>query len=74
MPVGDFNHEFSARLDETVADTMAGLLVHRLGRIPREGDHLVEGGVRFTVSGVKDNRIEWLMGERIAPSPSDPTA
>jgi putative hemolysin len=70
MPVGEFNQEFNTLLDESVADTMAGLLVQRLGRIPRKGDQFEEGGVRFTVAHVKNNRIEWLKGERTVAAPA----
>lgn len=65
LPVDKFNVAFPATLDEKAADTMAGLLVLRLGRIPRQGDSLVEGGIRFIVECVKEHRVEWLSGERL---------
>lgn len=70
LPVDKFNLAFPATLDEKAADTMAGLLVLRLGRIPRQGDALVEGGIQFIVECVKEHRVEWLSGERIPlPAP-----
>jgi CBS domain containing-hemolysin-like protein len=72
LPVDRFNEAFPAALDEKAADTMAGLFVLRLGRMPQVGDALEEGGIRFTVQYVKDNRLEWLLGERVAENPSRP--
>lgn len=65
LSVGHFNEAFPAALDEKVADTMAGLFVLRLGRIPKVGDALIDGGIRFTAECVKENRLEWLTGERV---------
>jgi CBS domain containing-hemolysin-like protein len=70
LSVGHFNEAFPAALDEKLADTMAGLFVLRLGRIPQVGDALVDGGIRFTAECVKENRLEWLTGERVATSPA----
>jgi putative hemolysin len=69
LPIDEFNHEFAAALDESAADTMAGLFVLRLGRMPQEGDTLEDGGIRFTAECVRENRLEWLRGERVVAVP-----
>lgn len=66
LTVGHFNEAFPAALDEQLADTMAGLFALRLGRMPQVGDVMELSGIRFVAECVKENRLEWLSGERIA--------
>ena len=46
-------------------DSIGGLVVHRLGRIPRAGDHVLYDGVRLTVLSVTRRRVERLRIERL---------
>jgi magnesium and cobalt transporter len=68
MPIDEFNECFHARLDEGVSDTVAGYVTRILGHIPQAGEVAEAGEVRFRVLSMKDNRIDWLSGERISKS------
>ena len=39
-------------------DTVAGLVMYVLQRVPAEGDHFVEGGFRFEVVDMDGNRVD----------------
>jgi putative hemolysin len=67
MPIDEFNEHFKTGLDESVSDTVAGIVVKTLGRIPVEGDEVDVGDVRFTVTTMTDNRIDWLDGRKLPP-------
>ena len=56
-------------------DTLGGLIIDRLGRIPLEGEHpSVEiAGITFTVEEVEERRIEKVRAVKSAPKP-DKTA
>jgi CBS domain containing-hemolysin-like protein len=41
-------------------DTVSGLVVSLLKRLPRTGDVAQVGNLRFTVEQVRSNRIEWV--------------
>jgi putative hemolysin len=72
MPIDEFNEHFKTTLDESVSDTVAGVVVKTLGRIPVEGDEVDVGDVRFTVTTMTDNRIDWLDGRKLPPQGSIP--
>lgn len=48
-------------------ETLAGYLMYRLGRIPREGDEVEGGQRRFTVAAMDFHRIARVRVERLAP-------
>jgi magnesium and cobalt transporter len=73
MPIDEFNEQFKTKLDESVSDTVAGIVVKTLGRIPVAGDEVDVGDVRFTVTTMSDNRIDWLDGRRLPPADSGPS-
>ena len=58
-------------LPEGEYDTLGGLIIDRLGRIPHEGEHpAVEiAGVTFTVEEVEERRIEKVRAVKNAPNP-----
>tara|TARA_R110000868_G_scaffold100722_6_gene277135 strand:- start:15948 stop:17249 length:1302 start_codon:yes stop_codon:yes gene_type:complete len=43
--------------DEVDANTLSGLFMVRLGRVPEVGDETIEGEFRFTVQELKDRRV-----------------
>ncbi|MFT7573508.1 MAG: CBS domain containing-hemolysin-like protein [Paracoccaceae bacterium] len=43
--------------DELDANTLSGLFMVRLGRVPGVGDEVEEGKFRFTVNELKDRRV-----------------
>jgi CBS domain containing-hemolysin-like protein len=60
MEIRYFNSEFGTDLSAEDAETMAGLLIERLGRIPRVGDSYRTGGLRVRVTRAEPNRVERL--------------
>jgi CBS domain containing-hemolysin-like protein len=44
--------------DDLDANTLSGLFMQRLGRMPEVGDTLVEGGFEVTVDEMRDNHVE----------------
>lgn len=50
--------------DELDANTLSGLFMVRLGRIPQMGDKVVEGKFCFTVNELKDRRVARVKIER----------
>jgi CBS domain containing-hemolysin-like protein len=46
-------------------DTVAGLLMARLGRIPKPGDAVVEDGVKLTVARMEGPRVNQVRVERL---------
>ena len=60
-------------LPEGEYDTLGGLIIDRLGRIPLEGEHpSVEiAGVTFTVEEVEERRIEKVRAVKNAPKPDE---
>lgn len=58
MPIEQFNQELGDDLDDTKAETVGGLLLHKYGELPPEGATIVLGKLEFTVVKVGHNRIE----------------
>ncbi len=54
------NRRFELNLSEEHVNTLAGFMLHGLGKIPEEGDVFAEAGVTFTVREVLDRRIEQI--------------
>jgi CBS domain containing-hemolysin-like protein len=57
MEIRYFNEEFGTELEAEEAETMAGLVLERTGRIPAAGDELTVDGVGFRVLERRPNRI-----------------
>jgi len=55
--IEDFNEEFATNLDDDEYDTIGGLVMHELGRLPRRGDAVSLGGIRFSVVKADRRRI-----------------
>jgi magnesium and cobalt transporter len=62
--VEDFNEYFECELDDEEYDTVGGLVMHELGRLPRRGENVAFGGFRFAVIKADDRRIESLQVQR----------
>lgn len=50
-------------------DTVAGLMLSEIGRLPRVGDRVERAGVVFTVVNVVGKRISRVRAERLPPAP-----
>ena len=59
--IAEFNEYFTARLSEGEGvDTVAGLLMKQLGRLPRRGESLTLGGFEFRVLRADRRRVDTL--------------
>ncbi len=58
--IEDFNEYFGCDLDDEVYDTVGGLVMHELGRLPRRGESLHFDGFDFVVTKADRRRIDTL--------------
>ncbi|MGF1528071.1 MAG: HlyC/CorC family transporter [Candidatus Competibacterales bacterium] len=63
-PIEEFNGYFGARFDDDKADTVGGLLIMALGRLPKRGEEIQLDRFRFRVLRA-DNRRLHLLGLRL---------
>jgi len=59
-PVDDFNEFFNTGLDEEEFDTIGGVVLKEFGHLPRRGETVEFGGLRFTIANA-DNRVIRLL-------------
>jgi CBS domain containing-hemolysin-like protein len=57
MAIHRFNERFGTDLPDAEWDTVAGLLLHKFGRLPSRGESIVLDGYRFSVERLKGIRI-----------------
>ncbi len=62
--VEDFNDYFECELDDEEYDTVGGLVLHELGRLPRRGEKVEFGGFTFAVTSADKRRIDALQVQR----------
>ena len=62
--VEDFNEYFECELDDEEYDTIGGLVMHALGRLPRRGEKVNFGGFEFAVTRADKRRIDALQVQR----------
>ena len=63
--IEDFNDYFECLLDDEDYDTIGGLVMHELGRLPRRGEEIKLGGFSFSVVKADERRIDSLQVQRI---------
>jgi magnesium and cobalt transporter len=63
--IEDFNEHFSVALSDEEYDTVGGLVMFELGRLPRRGETLDFGGFRFKVLRADRRRIHALEVARL---------
>ena len=64
--IDDFNDYFECELSDDEYDTVGGLVMHELGRLPRRGEELTFGGFEFRVTKADRRRIDSLTVQRDA--------
>jgi magnesium and cobalt transporter len=69
--ITEFNEHFGSGFDDADVDTVAGLVMQQLGRVPRRGEAVTIGGYEFRVLRTDRRRIDSL---RVAPARPAPTA
>lgn len=71
-PIDDFNEFFDTTFSDEDYDTVGGLVIHELGRLPNRGEELEFGGLDFKVLRADRRRIRLLRvirNEQPAPPP-----
>jgi len=63
--VDEFNEYFGAALSDEEYDTLGGLVISELGRMPRRGESLVYGGFSFNVTQADRRRVHTLEVRRV---------
>jgi magnesium and cobalt transporter len=58
--IDEFNEYFGAQLPEEDFDTVAGLVMKQLGRLPRRGESVTMDGFEFRVTRADRRRIDSL--------------
>ncbi len=66
--IEDFNDFFECELDDEVYDTVGGLVMHELGRLPRRGESLQFAGFDFVVTKADRRRIDTLQVQQQIPA------
>ncbi|HET7923705.1 MAG TPA: transporter associated domain-containing protein [Rhodanobacteraceae bacterium] len=67
--IDEFNEFFNTELSDAEYDTVGGLVMHELGRLPRRGEQLDFAGLRFKVLRGDRRRLHTLEVSRL-PVPS----
>ncbi len=62
--IEDFNEYFECDLEDEEYDTIGGLVMHELGRLPRRGESVQYGGFNFSVVTADKRRIDALQVQR----------
>jgi magnesium and cobalt transporter len=63
--IEDFNEYFECVLEDEEYDTIGGLVMHELGRLPRRGEKVDFGGFEFAVIKADKRRIDALQVQRL---------
>jgi len=63
--IEDFNEYFDCELEDEEYDTVGGLVMHELGRLPRRGEKVDFGGFEFAVVKADKRRIDALQVQRL---------
>lgn len=68
------NEVFQTQLPEDEFDTIGGLVAHELGRVPRRGERVDIGGLRFTVMLARGGAVRWFKVTRALDDSEAPSA
>ncbi|MEO8225585.1 MAG: transporter associated domain-containing protein, partial [Gammaproteobacteria bacterium] len=69
--INEFNDFFDVEFDDENCDTVGGLVMHELGHLPRKGETLLIGGLRFRVLQADRRRVHSLEVTRGAKATAD---
>ena len=63
--IADFNQTFGTQFSDTDFDTVGGMVLQRLGRLPKRGEAITIGGLRFHVLRADSRRLHSLQVHRL---------
>jgi magnesium and cobalt transporter len=69
--IEEFNAFFGTDFDDKDFDTIGGLVVHRLGHMPKRGERVDMAGLRFHVLRADSRKVRLLTVERLDLPPTD---
>jgi magnesium and cobalt transporter len=70
--IGDVNAAFATDFSDEDFDTIGGLVAHELGRVPRRGESVDIGPLRFQVMLTRGGAVRWFRVTRRAATESLP--
>ena len=62
--IADFNAAFGTRFSDETADTVGGLVIAHLGRLPKRGESVNIEGLRFQVLRADSRRVYTLLVDK----------
>ena len=62
--IADFNEAFGTNFSDENHDTVGGLVIHHLGRLPKRGEVVQVGGLRIQVLRADSRRVHTLLVDR----------
>lgn len=65
--IRDLNRELNWTLPDSDANTIAGLIIHEIERIPNQGEILEIYGIRFTIIKKVSNKLETIKATILSP-------
>lgn len=66
--IDDFNQAFGCALEAEGADTIGGLILNRLGRVPRRNESIELAGLNFRILRADRRRLYTLVVEKSSPA------
>lgn len=70
--IDDFNTAFNTRFSDEEFDTVGGLVLRHLGRVPKRNEVIEIDGVRFQVLRADSRRLYTLLVDAPKPAPEEP--
>ena len=71
--IAEFNDYFGTQWDDSELDTIGGLIIQRLGRMPRRGEQVTIDDFQFTVVRADSRRIHLVEAHRLLPAAGEAT-
>jgi magnesium and cobalt transporter len=68
VAISAVNEAFNTQMSEADFETIGGLIAHELGRVPRRGESVDLGGLRFSVMITRGGAVRWFRVLRLAAS------
>ena len=62
--IADFNAAFGAKFSDETSDTVGGLVIAHLGRLPKRGESVLVEGLRFQVLRADSRRVYTLLVDK----------
>jgi magnesium and cobalt transporter len=73
-PIEEFNEHFGSEFSDEEFDTIGGLIMSTLGRLPKRGERVVLGGFNFKILRADGRRVYLIQVKRVEPNEGVTTA